>query len=89
MEVLREARLAARRLGRAPGYTTAAAASLAIAIGAASTRWLESLLFEVRPLDPTTYGVVVALVLATTVAASLVPARRARRVDLVRLLREE
>jgi predicted permease len=60
-----------------------------LGIAAAGTRWLESLLFEVRPLDPTTYGVVVALVLATTVAASLVPARRARRVDLVRLLREE
>jgi putative ABC transport system permease protein len=60
-----------------------------LGIAAAGTRWLESLLFEVRPLDPTTYGVVVALVLATIVAASLVPARRARRVDLVRLLREE
>jgi putative ABC transport system permease protein len=63
--------------------------SLGLGIAAAGTRWLESLLFEVQPLDPATYGVVVAIVLATTVAASLVPARRARRVDLVHLLREE
>ncbi len=62
---------------------------LGVGMAAAGTRWLESLLFEVRPLDPATYGFVAALVLVTTVAASLVPAHRARRVDVVRLLREE
>jgi putative ABC transport system permease protein len=53
------------------------------------TRWLASLLFEVKPLDPGTYAAVVAVVLAATAGASLLPARRATRLDPMTVLREE
>jgi putative ABC transport system permease protein len=53
------------------------------------TRWLATLLFEVKPLDPGTYAAVVAVVLAATAGASLLPARRASRLDPMTVLRQE
>jgi putative ABC transport system permease protein len=52
-------------------------------------RAMSSLLYGVKPLDPVTLLGVVAVVLATSVAALLAPARRALRVDPVEALREE
>jgi len=63
--------------------------SLGVLAAALGTRWLASLLFEVRPLDPGTYAAVVAVVLAATAAASLLPARRASRLDPMTVLRRE
>ena len=55
----------------------------------ALTRFLQSLLYETPPYDPVVLGAVaVALVLAA-IAASVVPAFRAARVDVARLLRAE
>jgi putative ABC transport system permease protein len=45
------------------------------------TRWISSLLFGVAPLDPLTYGAVVAALFGVALVASWVPARRAARVD--------
>ena len=64
-----------------------------LALGAvgsvAASRVLKSLLFEVSPADPATF-VLVALILASTaLAACYLPARRAIRVDPMRVLREE
>jgi predicted permease len=54
-----------------------------------ASRTIENQLFGVKPLDPTTY-VAVAVVLATVaVAACVVPARRAMRIDPVRALRAD
>jgi ABC-type antimicrobial peptide transport system permease subunit len=39
------------------------------------------LLFEVRPVDPFTYALSAAIILAAAVAASYVPARAAASVD--------
>ena len=64
-----------------------------VAIGAAGalalTRLMGSLLFEVRPSDPATFAAVVALMALVGLAASLVPAWRAARVDPVTALRAE
>ena len=48
-----------------------------------------SLLHEVTPLDPWTFCVVPATLVSVAIAASLVPAWRATRIDPVRALRAE
>jgi putative ABC transport system permease protein len=50
---------------------------------------LRSLLYEVQPRDPMTFAVVTLLLVAVAVAAALIPARRAARVDPVLALRAE
>jgi len=50
---------------------------------------LESMLFGVAPLDPATFAITTGVVLATALLASLVPARRAARVDPMAALRVE
>ena len=52
-------------------------------------RWLESLLFGVRPYDAATYATVLALICLVTALASYVPARRAAGVEPLAALREE
>jgi putative ABC transport system permease protein len=47
------------------------------------------MLFGVGALDPMTFVTVPALLLAVTLAAAYVPARRASRVDPVRALKAE
>jgi predicted permease len=62
---------------------------LGVAGAAAATRLLESMLFEVKPFDPLTYGVVAGLVALITVGACVLPARRASRVDPMLALRQD
>jgi ABC-type antimicrobial peptide transport system permease subunit len=52
------------------------------------TRFIESLLFGVTATDPVTFAVVSALLAGIAATASYIPARRATRVDPVRVLRE-
>jgi ABC-type antimicrobial peptide transport system permease subunit len=47
------------------------------------------MLFEISPMDPLTFSLAGGLVVAVTVAASLVPAFRASRVDPIVALRCE
>jgi ABC-type antimicrobial peptide transport system permease subunit len=58
---------------------------LAVLLG----RAMSSLLYGVKPLDPVALLGVVAVVLATSVAALVAPAMRARHVNPVEALREE
>ncbi|HVS66550.1 MAG TPA: ABC transporter permease [Thermoanaerobaculia bacterium] len=51
------------------------------------TRWLDSLLFEVSPLDPATFVVVLVVTGAAALAACWLPARRAAQIDPVVALR--
>jgi putative ABC transport system permease protein len=53
------------------------------------TRYLASLLFEIKPLDPITYIGGCAFLLAVAVLACLLPARRAMRIDPLLALRYE
>jgi ABC-type antimicrobial peptide transport system permease subunit len=68
-------------------------AGVGVAIGLAAAvgmmRLISSLLFEVSPLDPLTYVVVPVTLVAATVLASYVPARRATSVDPIQALRSE
>ena len=59
----------------------------AISIGAA--RWIKPLLFDESPRDPAIYAIVTVVLLAVAVAASLIPAQRAARVDPNVALRSE
>ncbi len=56
----------------------------AVAIGASRT--VESFLFEVRGLDPATYGAVIATMLLTAMGAAYLPARRAKRIEPMTVL---
>ena len=53
------------------------------------TRIIQTMLFEVSATDPVTYVVVAALLLVVGMAACLVPARRATRVEAVSVLTTE
>jgi putative ABC transport system permease protein len=52
-------------------------------------RVLQSQLFEITASDPLTYAISALLMLLTTVAACLIPARRAAKVDPMEALRHE
>ena len=71
------------------GALLAAAGTLIGLAGAvAFSRVLRTLLFEVAPIDPPTYGAIVAILAGAAVAASWIPARRATRVDPTEALRQ-
>jgi putative ABC transport system permease protein len=67
------------------------AVGLVLGLGAAlaSGRWLTTQLFEIKSSDPLTLAAVALALLATGVAASLIPAWRAMRVDPLVALRNE
>jgi putative ABC transport system permease protein len=68
-------------------------AMVGVAVGVlgafALTQSLKSLLFGVTPTDPTTFGVVAAVLAAAALAACYIPARRAAKVDPLQALRAE
>jgi putative ABC transport system permease protein len=67
----------------------AAGAALGVAGTLALGRFLESLLFQVRPRDPATIVAATAMILLVVPLAIAVPIRRAARVDCTVALREE
>jgi putative ABC transport system permease protein len=68
-----------------------AIAGIGVGLVAAATlvRLMKTMLFGVEMLDPMTFAVVPMLVLLVAVAAALIPARRAMRVDPITALRQE
>ena len=70
-----------------------ALAAIAVAAGVAGawglTRYLTAMLYGVTPLDGVTFSAAALVLVAVAMAASLLPARKASRVDPVVALREE
>lgn len=64
-----------------------------IAIGSggayALARFMANLLYDIQPGDPATYAGLALLLVATTIVASWLPARRAQRVDPASVLRTD
>jgi predicted permease len=61
-------------------------ASLIAALGGAG---IQTVLFSVNPRDPAIYGTVLGLIVVVSLVATMVPARRATRVDPIVALRSE
>jgi putative ABC transport system permease protein len=70
---------------------TPALAGIAMGIGGglACARLLQTMLYDASPTDPLVFGAVAALLIAITLAACFIPARRATRIDPVIALRAE
>jgi putative ABC transport system permease protein len=78
------------RLVMKRGLTTAAiGVDVGIAGALVLTRFMQSLLFETAPFDPLVYAAVALLLLAAAAAACWLPARRAARINVAKLLRTE
>ena len=63
--------------------------ALGLAGAAAVTRVMKGFLFGVTAADPVTYAATAAIFIVVALAASYIPARRATRLDPLRVLREE
>jgi putative ABC transport system permease protein len=68
---------------------TGAGLMAGLALAAALTRLMRTLLYEVGPSDPVSMAAVSAVLLGTAMLACWWPARRAMRIDPVQLLRQE
>ena len=70
---------------------TLVAAGLIIGLAGALalTRLMTTLLFEVSPTDPITFGAVACCVIVAALLACYIPARRATRIDPLVALRYE
>jgi putative ABC transport system permease protein len=63
--------------------------AMGLALAWGLTGLIESLLFGVKAADPTTFGLVAAILAAVALAAAYVPARRATAIDPLIALRYE
>jgi ABC-type antimicrobial peptide transport system permease subunit len=63
--------------------------ALGLAAAAGAARLIQTLLFDVRPLDPFVYGGVTAVFTIVAALACLIPSARAARIDPLRALRAD
>ena len=68
---------------------TGVGAAIGLLMAAGTTRYLESMLFELTPLDPWTFFAVAVMALVVAVLAAYPPAARASRVDPLAALRHD
>jgi len=67
----------------------AAGMGIGLALAMVSARLMRSLVFDIAPADPVSYAGAIVLFAVTALAATLVPARRALRVDPIVALRAD
>lgn len=79
----------ARLIARTGGAPAIAGLLIGFALSFALTRYLQTLLYGITPTDPATFAVVALVVVLATIAAMVVPTRRALRVDPMTALRSE
>ncbi len=60
-----------------------------LALALMVTRWIQTLLYETRAIDPAAITVTIALLLTAALLAALLPARRAASVDPIKTLKME
>ncbi len=70
-------------------FLVAMGLTIGLAGAFALTRLLTTLLFEVSPTDPITFGAVAVCVILAALLACYIPARRATKVDPLIALRYE
>jgi putative ABC transport system permease protein len=68
---------------------TLAGVAIGLAVAAGLTRYLGSLLFGIRPIDPLTFGAMSLLLGSVAFLACYVPARRATGIDPMVALKYE
>jgi putative ABC transport system permease protein len=73
---------------RRTGILMAAGVIVGLLLAAGVARSLDSLLYEIEPLDPATFGLAVGLLLVVGLGSGWWPARRAARIDPARVLRD-
>jgi ABC-type antimicrobial peptide transport system permease subunit len=78
-----------RMVLRETGVLIALGLAVGVPASLASARWVESKLFGLKPADPLTLAVAIAVMLAVGAVAGWLPARRASRVDPLSALRYE
>jgi len=62
---------------------------IGLALSVVLARFLRSVLFEIEPADPVTFVVVAVLLGGAVLAASVIPARQASKIDAMKALRYE
>ncbi len=68
-------------------WVTAAGLFTGLAVSYVSVRWMATLLYGVQPHDPASFIGVAVLVVFITTLATIVPARRAAKVDPIKVLK--
>jgi len=63
--------------------------TLGVAAALALTRVIRNLLYEVSPIDPGTFALVILLLFCVSLIASYFPARRTTKVDPLQALRHD
>lgn len=78
-----------RLILRQGAIATAGGTAVGLGTAAVLTRWMESLLYDVSPLDPQVLLATGVLLVGAALAASWIPARAAARIDPIDALRRE